>query len=60
MSINGGNSEQLKLPRDAVDLVVASPDGQSLLLDTLDVQTLAAGIKILISSIHGGPAIHTL
>jgi Tol biopolymer transport system component len=59
ISINGGNSEQLKLPRDAVDLVVASPDGQSLLLDTLDVQNLAAGIKILISSIHGGPAIHT-
>ncbi len=59
MSINGGNSEPLKLPKDAVDLAIASPDGQSLLLSSQDVQNLAAGIKIIVSSIHGGPALHT-
>ena len=59
VSINGGSPEQVQLPGTAMGFAILSPDGQSVLYNWQDPNNLAARVRLITSSIHGGPVLHS-
>jgi eukaryotic-like serine/threonine-protein kinase len=59
VSVNGGNPEQVQLPVTAMGFAILSPDGQQVLYNWQDPNNLAARVRLMTSSIHGGPVLHS-
>jgi eukaryotic-like serine/threonine-protein kinase len=59
VSINGGQAEPVQLPGTAMGFAELSPDGQTVLYNWQDPNNLAARVRFIISSVHGGPILHS-